>query len=142
MARKMKAYLIMGVIFALLSLLGFFVYLFDRVTWRCPPSQCPIAGPMEIGVILVGLALVSLGGGLGFYKLGKGQPKSFAFDVGLRLVGTGYLTACLSALADYIGMGSHHRLPYFGPLQATGVFIGETIITIGFLMMALYQRYG
>jgi hypothetical protein len=137
--RKKKTSLFFGGLFFLLVLLGLFVYFYDKAAWLSPLHQPPLAGPLEIVIILVGLGLVGLGGAIGITRLWKGQPKSFAFDIGVRLVITGYLMSFLSAMADYIGMGSHHKLPYFGPVQTAGVILGEMVIAIGFLMMFPYQ---
>jgi hypothetical protein len=139
--KKKKAYLIMGVIISLLVLLGLFVYLFDKATRLDSPSQIQNNGNLVIVVTLVGLALVGTGGAFSLSTLWKGQPKPFIYDVGLRLVATGYVASFVSALADYIGMGSHHKLPYFGPLQTAGVFLGEAVIAIGFLMMFFSHKH-
>jgi protein-S-isoprenylcysteine O-methyltransferase Ste14 len=139
--QKKKAYLILRIILALLVLLGIFVYLFKKAILLHPLSQSLIEGNLEIVVVVVGLTLVGLGGVFKLSALGKGQPKSLSYDIGLRMVATGYLVAFISALADYMGIGAHHELPYFGPLQSTGVFLGEAIIAIGFLLMVLTQRY-
>jgi hypothetical protein len=52
------------------------------------------------------------------------------------LVGTGYVIAVFAGLADIFGMGSQSfpQVPYFGPLQASGVLIGQGIIVLGFLL--------
>jgi hypothetical protein len=75
---------------------------------------------------------------IGISSLWKNQSKSFAYDIGLRLVLTGDLVGFISGLADYIGIGAHHHLPYFGPLQTAGVFLGEVLMAIGFLLMFLW----
>jgi hypothetical protein len=133
--QKKKAAIYIGVLLALLMLLGFFVYLFNRAARLHTQIRHPIANPLEIFVILVGLALVSMVGVYLLSTLWKGQPKSFAYDIGVRVVVMGYLVDFTSGLADYIGIGAHHKLPYFGPLQTAGVFGGEVLIAIGFLLM-------
>jgi hypothetical protein len=138
--QRKKEYFFVAGLLILLTLLGIFVYFYDKSSWLILLHQSSIAGPLEIAVILVGLALTSLWGAFTLYKMWKGQPKSFIFDIGLRLVVTGYLMSFLSALADYIGVGTHHKLPYFGPLQTAGVILGEMVIAIGFLMMFPYKR--
>jgi hypothetical protein len=137
--RKKKTCLFVGALLFALVLLGLFVYFYGKASWLSPLPQSLLAGPLEIAVILVGLGLVSLVGALGLTRLWKKQPKSFAYDVGVRLVATGCLMSFISALADYIGVGSHHKLPYFGPLQTAGVILGEVIMAVGFLMMFPYQ---
>jgi hypothetical protein len=45
-------------------------------------------------------------------------------------------------MADIFGMGSHVTgTPYFGPLQALGVLIGQGIIALGFLLLIPYHSY-
>ncbi|MGA2505683.1 MAG: hypothetical protein ABSG01_16495 [Anaerolineales bacterium] len=139
LSSKKKAYLYLGVLLLFLVLLGLFVYFYDKALWHVPLHQGSLARPLEIIIILVGLALDSLGGAFGLFRMWKGQPKSFVYDIGLRLLITGYLVAFISAMADYFGVGAHHILPYFGPLQAAGVFLGEGVIAVGFLMMFPYK---
>jgi hypothetical protein len=45
-------------------------------------------------------------------------------------------------MADIFGFGSQPfpNIPYFGPLQATGVVIGEAIIALGFLLLIPRHR--
>jgi hypothetical protein len=58
-------------------------------------------------------------------------------DFGLRVVATGYVIAIFTAMADVFGFGSHPLpgVPFFGPLQARGVILGEAIIAVGLIMM-------
>ena len=86
-------------------------------------------------LILVSLAVLGSAGVWGLARMGKGRRKSFTYDVGLRLVLMGDLVGLLSGLADYIGVGAHHHLPYFGPIQTAGVFLGEVLMAAGFLLM-------
>jgi hypothetical protein len=118
-----------------LALLGFFVYLFNQATCLRIQSQNPVANHLEIFVLLAGLALVGSAGVLGLSAMWKDRLKSFAYDIGLRLVLMGSLVGLLSGLADFIGVGAHHLLPYFGPLQTAGVFMGEALIAAGFVLM-------
>jgi hypothetical protein len=136
-----NAVLVLGSLLLLLALLAVIVYLYGKATYFAALKQSPLAGPVEIIVILFGLGLVSLGGVFGLSRLWKARPKSFAYDFGLRLLITGYLMAFISAMADYFGMGAHHILPYFGPLQAAGVYLGEVVIALGLLMMFPYQGH-
>jgi uncharacterized membrane protein YdjX (TVP38/TMEM64 family) len=81
--QKKKAALFIGVLLSLLMLLGFFVHFFNQATRVHPHKQSPIAGPLEIFVILVGLALVSIVGRYFLSTLWKGKPKSFTYDMGV-----------------------------------------------------------
>lgn len=104
-------------------------------------DRSPVTGFIQIAVLLVGLASICLGGYLTLNALWNGRQKTIAADVGLRLVATGYVIAVSTGMADVFGFGTHilPLIPYFGPLQAIGVMIGEIIITIGFVMLIPYQ---
>lgn len=105
-------------------------------------DRSPVVGFVQIAVFLIGLAIICLGGYVGLLGLWKGRPRSIVADIGVRVVGTGYVIAFFSGLADIFGMGSQPPpgVPYFGPWQATGVVIGEVVIAAGFLMMIPYRR--
>lgn len=104
-------------------------------------DRSPVVGFVQIAVFLAGLGLISLGGYVGLLGLWKGRPRTIVADIGTRLVSTGYVISVFSGMADVFGMGSQPILaiPYFGPWQATGVLVGEVIITIGFLMLIPYR---
>ena len=132
---RKKARFFLGALLALLALLGFFVFLFNQATRQEKLSQNPLASHLEVFVLLVSLAVLGSLGVWGLAGMWKGRLKSFAYDVGLRLVLMGDLVGLLSGLADYIGVGAHHHLPYFGPIQTAGVFLGEVLMAAGFLLM-------
>ena len=96
-----------------------------------------LIGVVQIVVFLVGLLVICLGGYISVLALWKGNPLSIPADIGLRLVGTGYVIAFFSGFADVFGLGSHKppNLPFFGPWQARGVMFGEVVIAIGFFML-------
>lgn len=104
-------------------------------------DRSPVTGFIQIAVLLVGLAAICLGGYLTLNSLWNGFQKTIAADVGLRLVATGYVIAVAAGMADVFGFGTHILpvIPYFGPLQAIGVMIGEIMIGIGFVMLIPYQ---
>jgi len=124
----------------LLALLGFFIYLFNKATRLQTQAHSLIAGHLEIFVLLFALALLGSAGVFGLSALWKNNPKSFAYDIGLRLVLIGELVGFISGLADYIGIGAHHQLPYFGPLQTAGIFLGEVLMAAGFLLMVPWSN--
>lgn len=97
----------------------------------------PVIGFVQIGVLLVGLAMICLGGYACINMLWEGQEKSITADIGFRLVATGYVFAAAAGMADVIGFGSQPlpNIPYFGPWQAIGVIVGEIIIILGFILM-------
>jgi len=59
----------------------------------------------------------------------------------MRLVSTGYVICVFAGMADVFGMGAHPlpNVPYFGPVQATGVVIGQIVIAVGFLLLIPYR---
>ena len=106
-------------------------------------DRSPTVGLIQIAVFLVGLALICLGGFVGLVALWGKEQRSIVADIGLRLVGTGYVIAVFTGMADVFGMGSQTLpdIPYFGPWQAAGVLIGQVIIAVGFLMLIPYRFY-
>ena len=120
-----------------LVVLGFFVFIVGAKPEWLSLNRSPVIGFVQIAVFLVGLAIICLGGSIGLRALWAGARRSIAADIGLRLVSTGYVVAVFAGMADVFGMGSHTppATPYFGPLQAFGVEIGQVIIIIGFLLI-------
>ena len=104
-------------------------------------DRSPVVGFIQIAVFLVGLALISAGGYVGLLALWGNEQRSIIADIGSRLVGTGYVIAVFSGMADVFGLGTQPlpEVPYFGPWQAAGVFLGELIIVAGFLMIIPYR---
>jgi hypothetical protein len=105
-------------------------------------DRSPVVGFVQIAMFLIGLGVMCMGGVLGLTGLWNGSPRTILADIGLRLVGTGFVVAAFSGMADVFGMGSQPLpgVPYFGPWQATGVLIGQIVIALGFLMMMPYRR--
>jgi hypothetical protein len=106
-------------------------------------DRTPVVGFIQIAVFLVGLALICLGGFVGLSALWGREQRSIIADIGLRLVGTGYVIAVFTGMADVFGMGSQAfpNVPYFGPWQAVGVLVGQLVIALGFLMVIPYHLY-
>ena len=104
-------------------------------------DRSPVVGFIQIAVFLFGLALICMGGYVGLLALWGREQRSIIADIGLRLIGTGYVIAVFTGLADVFGMGSQPlpMVPYFGPWQAGGVLIGQSLIAIGFLMLIPYH---
>jgi len=123
------------------TLSGLFVFIVgakpDWLGW----DRSPVVGFVQIAVFLVGLAIICLGGYIGLLALWGNNQRSIAADIGLRLVSTGYVISVFAGMADVFGMGTHPlpNVPYFGPVQATGVVIGEIFIAVGFLLMIPYK---
>ena len=125
-----------------ITLTGFFIFIVgakpDWLGW----DRSPVVGFVQIAVFLVGLAIICLGGYIGLLALWNGNQRSIGADIGLRLVSTGYVISVFAGMADVFGMGTHTlpAVPYFGPVQATGVVLGEIVIGIGFLLLIPYGR--
>jgi len=124
-----------------ITALGFFVFLVgakpDWLGW----DRSAVVGFVQIAVLLVGLAIICLGGYIGLLALWGGGQRTIAADIGLRLVSTGYVISVFAGMADVFGMGAHPLpdVPYFGPVQATGVVLGEIVIAVGFLLMIPFR---
>ena len=124
-----------------ITLAGFFIFIVgakpDWLGW----DRSPVVGFVQIAVFLVGLAIICMGGYVGLLALWGGDQRSIAADIGLRLVSTGYVISVFAGMADVFGMGTHPlpNVPYFGPVQATGVVLGEIVIAVGFLLLIPYK---
>ena len=103
-------------------------------------NRVEVVGFVQIVVFLIGLALICIGGFVGISALWGKEQRSILADFGSRLIGTGYVIAAFAGVADVFGMGAQTLpdAPYFGPLQASGVFIGQIVIATGFLMFIPY----
>jgi hypothetical protein len=125
-----------------ITLLGLFVFIVgakpDWLGW----DRSPVVGFVQIAVFLVGLAIICMGGYIGLLALWGGHQRTIAADIGLRLVSTGYVISVFAGMADVFGMGAHllPAVPYFGPVQATGVVLGEIVIAVGFLLLIPYRQ--
>jgi hypothetical protein len=107
-------------------------------------NRASVVGFVQMAVLLVGLGLICGGGFVGLSALWGKVQRSIMADIGLRLIGTGYVIAVFSGMADVFGMGAQtlpDDNPYFGPLQATGVLIGQFVIAAGFLMLIPYDLF-
>jgi hypothetical protein len=106
-------------------------------------STIPEVGFFQIAVLLTGLALICIGGFIGISALWGREQRSILADFGSRLIGTGYAISVFAGMADIFGMGAQTLpdAPYFGPLQAMGVFIGQFVIAAGFLMFIPYHLH-
>jgi hypothetical protein len=104
-------------------------------------DRSPVVGFIQIAVFLSGLALICAGGYVGLSALWGSEQRSIIADIGSRLVGTGYVIAVFTGMADVFGLGTQPlpNVPYFGPWQAAGVLLGQSIIALGFLMIIPYR---
>ena len=124
-----------------ITLFGLFIFIVGAKPGWLGLDRSKVVGFVQIAVFLVGLALICLGGYITLLALWKGKQRSIAADIGLRLVSTGYVVAVFAGMADVFGLGSQPlpAVPYFGPWQASGVFIGQVIIAVGFLLLIPYR---
>lgn len=104
-------------------------------------DRVSVVGFVQIVVSLAGLGLICIGGYVGISALWGREQRSILADIGSRLIGTGYVIAAFAGTADVFGMGAQTLpdTPFFGPLQAIGVLVGQVVIAIGFLMFIPYQ---
>ena len=125
----------------LITIIGLLIFLLGVNPGMFKLDRSPVVGFVQIAVFLVGLAMICLGGYISLNALWNGSQKTIIADIGLRMVSTGYVIAVASGMADVFGFGTHNfpQIPYFGPLQAIGVMIGEIIISIGFAMLIPYK---
>jgi hypothetical protein len=129
--------------FSLISVaIGIFIFIAGaKPNWFGWERAPVVVGFVQIAVFLFGLALICLGGYVGLSALWGKEQRTIIADIGLRLVGTGYVISVFTGLADVFGMGSQPlpNNPYFGPWQAGGVLIGQIVIAVGFLMLIPYH---
>lgn len=121
----------------LLTLFGLLVFLVGTRPSIFGLDRSPVVGFVQIAVFLVGLAIICIGGYVGLMSFWRNGDSTIAANIGPRLVATGYVVAVFSGMADVFGLGTRvpPLIPMFGPWQATGVQIGEVLITIGFLLL-------
>ena len=126
----------------LLTLFGLLVFLVGARPALFGLDRSPVVGFIQIEVFLVGLAIVCIGGYICLMSFWRNGDRTIAADIGSRLVATGYVVAVFSGMADIFGFGTQilPRVPIFGPWQATGVQLGEVLISIGFLLMIPIHR--
>jgi hypothetical protein len=120
-----------------ITIAGFLIFLLGADPDLINMDNSPIVGFVQTATFSLGLALICLGGVISFKVCQrKDRTQSLAQDIGIRLVATGYLVALISGMSDVFGFGTQvwPSLPFFGPVQATGVVAGEVIIAAGFLL--------
>lgn len=121
--------------------LGFFIFIIGAKPAWFGWDNSPTVGFVQVSILLVGLGIICLGGYLGLLALWKGQERTIAADIGMRLVATGYVVSVFAGMADLFGMGTQvmPNGPFFGPLQSRGIVIGQVFTAIGFLLMIPFR---
>ena len=123
--------------------IGLFVFVIGAKPNWFGWSTIPEVGFFQVALFLVGLAVICVGGFIGISALWGKEQRSIVADFGSRLIGTGYVISVFAGMADIFGMGAQTLpdIPYFGPLQAIGVLLGQIVIAVGFLMFIPYQLH-
>lgn len=123
------------------AILGLIIFILGAKPEWLSLDRSEVVGFVQIAVFLIGLGILCVGGYVSLAALWNGGQRSIAADIGLRLVSTGYVIAVFTGMADIFGMGTQPlpEVPFFGPVQAIGVQIGEILIAIGFLMMIPFR---
>ncbi len=116
---------------------GYLVFLLGARPSFFGLDRSPVIGFVQTAAFLVGLGGICLGGYFCLMSFWPRNGGTLTADFGLRLVATGYVIAIFTGMADVFGIGSHPLpgVPFFGPLQAKGVELGEGVIAIGLIMM-------
>ena len=125
------------------TILGFIIFLIGVRPGFFFLDRSPVVGFVQIAVFLVGLAMICVGGYISLMAFWQNGQRTIAADIGQRLVVTGYVIAVFSGMADVFGLGTRpppDYVPYFGPLQAIGVEIGQAIIVVGFLLLVPFLK--
>jgi disulfide bond formation protein DsbB len=124
------------------AFIGFIFFLIGAQPGWFFLDRSPVVGFVQIAVMLIGLAIMCIGGYVAIHALWRKQPPSIPADIGLRFVSTGYVVTVFSGMADIFGIGSHPLpgVPLFGVWQARGMEIGLAFIAIGFVMMFPFRQ--
>lgn len=121
----------------LITLFGLLVFVLGAAPQWFGLDRSAVIGFVQIAVFLVGLGVICTGGFICLDGLRNGTPRSLAQDFGLRLVGTGFVIAVFTGMADVFGFGSEITpvVPMFGFWQTVGVAIGELVIGVGLILL-------
>jgi hypothetical protein len=127
-----------------IALFGFIFFLVGARPSLFGLDRSPVVGFIQIAVMLIGIAIICLGGYITVRRMWRGEEVSISADIGMRVVASGYVFALFSGMADVFGIGSHPLpgVPYFGVWQARGMEVSLAIIAIGFIMMMPFQKRG
>lgn len=120
---------------------GFFVFVIGIFPDIVRLNLTPGFGIIQIFTFLFGIGLMTLGGYVYAYATRlRARERRLRHDIGVRLIASGYVLCCVSALADILGIGSHNipdSLPVFGLWQSTGVLMGVLVIVFGLFLYVM-----
>ena len=120
---------------------GFFVFVIGIFPDIVRLNLTPGFGIIQIFAFLFGIGLMTLGGYVYAYATRlRARERRLRHDIGVRLIASGYVLCCVSALADILGIGSHNipeSLPVFGLWQSTGVLMGVLVIVFGLFLYVM-----
>lgn len=121
-----------------ITLIGLLVFLLGAQPQWFGLDRSPVVGFIQIEVFIAGLGILVYGGYLTMEALWRDRTKLVIAEIGARLVGTGYVIALASGLADVFGLGTRPlpSVPFFGYWQGFGVLVGEAVIILGFVLMS------
>jgi hypothetical protein len=120
------------------SIFGMLIFILGAAPNWFGLDRSPVVGFVQISVFMFGLGLLALGGYFTMDALWHNAPKNIGAEIGARLVGTGYVIALASGMADVFGLGTRPlpSVPFFGYWQGGGVLIGEIVMIVGFVLLA------
>ncbi len=120
---------------------GFFIFVIGIFPEIVRLNLTPGFGIIQIFTFLLGMGLMTLGGYVYAYATRhRARERRLRHDIGIRLIATGYVLCCVSALADILGIGSHNipeHLPFFGLWQSGGVLMGVLVIVFGLFLYVM-----
>ena len=122
---------------SIITVVGFLLFLLGARPSLFGFDRSPVIGFVQLSFFTLGLGILCLGGYISLKGLWKDRAISIAADIGVRMIATGYVISAFCAMADVFGFGSQPfpSVPYFGPLQAGGVMLGQGIISIGLILL-------
>ncbi len=120
---------------------GFFAFVIGIFPELVRLNFTPGFGLIQIATFLFGIGLMTWGAYLYAYLTrNRAQTRRLRHDIGLRLIASGYVLCCVSAMADLLGIGSHNypsSAPFLGLWQSGGVLAGVLVIMLGLFMYAM-----
>jgi hypothetical protein len=118
-----------------LVIIGLFIFILGVEPDLIGMDRSAVVGFVQIGVWLSGLALLLASAYAAVRVIRNSRPTSLRADIGVRLIGTGYVVAAAASLADFIGIGAQHMPAVsFGPIQVVGLIVGVLLSLVGLIL--------